>query len=74
MSKNKVTRIKARLPKEAQAVLRTRGGAQGSPKGERGYDRTAEKRKVRNLISAHKPPHKELAFLIGRGIIYTWTA
>jgi hypothetical protein len=73
MSKQKKARIKSRLPKAAQGVLRSRGGAQGSPKGERGYDRLAEKRKVRNLISANKPTCKELAFLFGRGIIWIWT-
>jgi len=64
MSKNKVTRIKSRLPKAAQGVLRSRGGAQGSPKGGRGYNRLAEKRKLRNLISAHKPISKEVGFYI----------
>lgn len=74
MSKNKVTRIKARLPREAQAVLRSRGGAQSTEKGQRGYDRNAEKRKLRNLISDHEPARKELAFLIWRGIICIWKA
>jgi|GEM_PF-3206364 len=74
MDKQKKARIKAHLPKEAQAVLRSRGGAQGTEKGQRGYDRLAEKRKLRNLISNHEPAHKELAFLIGRGIIWIWTA
>jgi hypothetical protein len=69
MSKNKVTRIKARLPKEAQAVLRSRGGAQGTEKGGRGYSRLAEKRKLRNLISTHEPAQSELAFLHREGII-----
>jgi hypothetical protein len=64
MSKNKVTRSKARLPRAAQEVLRHKGGAHGTQKGQRGYDRNAEKRKLMNLISANKPARKELAFLL----------
>jgi hypothetical protein len=64
MSKKKPRRIKARLPQEAQAVLRTRGGAHGTNKGERGYNRAAEKQKLQNLLSTSKPAPPELAFLL----------
>ena len=62
-------RNKSRLPKAAIKALRSRGGAHGTHKGQRGYNRAAEKRKLQNLLSASKPAPSELAFLIGRGII-----
>ena len=64
MGKKKPERSKARLPKEAQATLRSRGGAHGTHKGERGYSRAAEKRKLQNLLSAFKPAPSELAFYL----------
>ena len=67
MSKKKSQRPKVRLPRDAQAVLRSRGGAHGSKKGGHGYNRAAEKRELQNLLSASKPTQTELAFYqIGR--------
>jgi hypothetical protein len=53
----KITRSKARLPREAQNVLRSKGGAHGTKRGGRGYDRNAEKRKLQNLLFASKPTY-----------------
>jgi hypothetical protein len=64
MGKKKPERSKSRLPREAQAVLRSRGGAHGTHKGQRGYNRAAEKRKLQNLLSASKPASLELAFIL----------
>jgi len=59
---DKELRNKSRLPKAAIKALRSRGGAHGTHKGRRGYNRTAEKRKLQNLLSASKLTQPELAF------------
>lgn len=39
----KKKKILHRLPEEVVEVLRHKGGPQGTPKGKRGYNRSAEK-------------------------------
>jgi hypothetical protein len=61
---DKGNRNKSRLPKAAVKALRSRGGAHGTYKGARGYNRAVEKRKMQNLLSASKPTQTELAFIL----------
>jgi len=46
MKKKKSRRIKPRLPMGIVEVLRHKGGAHSSPKGEKGYDRNQQKRQA----------------------------
>ena len=39
-----------RLPREAVALLRSRGGAHSSKKGKKGYDRNEEKSALRKFL------------------------
>ena len=47
----KKKRINPRLPIEIVEVLRHKGGAHSSPKGEKGYDRNQEKRQLNKEAS-----------------------
>jgi hypothetical protein len=42
--------FKLRLPMEAVNILRHRGSAHSSPKGQKGYDRNKEKEKLRRPV------------------------
>jgi hypothetical protein len=44
-------RVIARLPMEAVLAMRSKGGAQSSPKGKKGYNRNAEKTRMRKEFS-----------------------
>jgi hypothetical protein len=59
----KKKRIRARLPSEAQDTLRHKGGSHGTQKGDLGYNRAAEKRKINNLIFLIKPTEKSWLLL-----------
>jgi hypothetical protein len=64
MDKKNKDLVKARLPREAQAMLRSRDGTHGTAKGRRGYNRLAEKRSLRDQLHRLKPTKKRLAFLM----------
>jgi len=42
--------FKLRLPMEAVNILRHKGSAHSSPKGQKGYDRNKEKEKLRRPV------------------------
>ena len=62
MAKNKKKKVKTRLPKGTVLFLRTHGGAHGSQKGKRGYDKN-DRRK--NKIRSHdiKSKSRDLFFV-----------